>query len=111
MRSMRFFRAFASVASVLVALGAYGQRYPTRPLLIVVPFSTGGAGDIAARNLAAVLPQYIKQNVVVLNKAGASGAIGSEYVKKAIPDGYTLLIARVGSNATLPALKPDLAYK
>jgi tripartite-type tricarboxylate transporter receptor subunit TctC len=48
---------------------------------------------------------------VVVNKVGASGAIGSEYVKNASPDGYTFLLARVGSQATLPALKPDLPYK
>lgn len=97
------------VAALPLAAGA--QQYPTRPLLIVAPFGAGGDSDIAARNLAAVIPKYLKQNAVVLNKVGASGAIGSEYVKNAAPDGYTLLLARVGSQATLPALKPDLGYK
>jgi len=87
------------------------QQYPTRPILVVAPFSAGGDSDLAARNLTAVFPKYTGQNGVVLNRVGASGAIGSEYVKKATPDGYTLLLARVGSQAALPALKPDLGYK
>lgn len=91
--------------------GAGAQPYPARPVLIVAPFSAGGDSDLAARNLAAVLPKYIKQNAIVLNKVGASGAIGSEFVRKASPDGHTLLLARVGSQAVLPALKPDLSYK
>ena len=96
----------AVIAGVVAA-----QQYPTRPLLIVAPFSAGGDSDLAARNLGAVIPKYLKQNAVVMNKVGASGAIGSEQVKNAAPDGYTLLLARVGSQATLPALKPDLGYK
>jgi tripartite-type tricarboxylate transporter receptor subunit TctC len=86
-------------------------QYPNKPILIVAGFTAGGDSDLAARNVAAMLPKYTGQNGVVLNKVGASGAIGSEYVKKAVPDGYTLLLARVGSQATLPALKPDLGYK
>ncbi len=83
----------------------------TRPVQIIAPFTAGGDSDLAARNLAAVLPKYIGQNAIVVNRVGASGAIGSEYVKRANPDGYTLLLARVGSQAVLPALKPDLPYK
>lgn len=110
--SVRFVlaRLFLAVAAAL-PLAAGAQQYPSRPLLIVAPFGAGGDSDIAARNLAAVIPKYLKQNAVVLNKVGASGAIGSEYVRNAAPDGYTLLLARVGSQATLPALKPDLSYK
>jgi tripartite-type tricarboxylate transporter receptor subunit TctC len=98
-------------AAVVAPLAVGAQQYPTRPLLIVAPFSAGGDSDLAARNVAAVVPKYLKQNAVVLNKVGASGAIGSEHVKNAAPDGYTLLLARVGSQAALPALKPDLGYK
>jgi len=90
---------------------AAAQSFPSRPLLVVAPFSAGGDSDLAARNLTAVLPKYLKQNAIVMNKVGASGAIGSEYVKNATPDGHTVLLARVGSQATLPALKPDLSYK
>ena len=108
---MDAFRLFLFAALALAGVAASAQQFPTRPLLIVAPFSAGGDSDLAARNVAAVLPKYLKQNAVVLNKVGASGAIGSEYVKNAAPDGHTLLLARVGSQAALPALKPDLAYK
>ena len=96
---------------LLVAPVSVFAQYPDKSILVVAAFSAGGDSDLAARNLTAVFPKYTGQNGVVLNKVGASGAIGSEYVKKASPDGYTLLLARVGSQATLPALKPDLAYK
>ncbi len=93
-----------------VAANAAAQ-YPNKPILVIAGFTAGGDADLAARNLTAMLPRYTGQNGVVLNKVGASGAIASEYVKRATPDGYTLLLARVGSQATLPALKPDLGYK
>jgi tripartite-type tricarboxylate transporter receptor subunit TctC len=114
MKSSSVRRVFFNLLGCMVAATAMvagAQQYPTRPLLIVAPFGAGGDSDIAARNVAAVVPKYLKQNMVVVNKVGASGAIGSEYVKNASPDGYTFLLARVGSQATLPALKPDLPYK
>ena len=104
-------RLFTGVMALLALAPAAQAQYPNKPILVVAAFSAGGDSDLAARNLTAVMPKYTGQNGVVLNKVGASGAIGSEYVKKASPDGYTLLLARVGSQATLPALKPDLAYK
>jgi len=104
-------RLFTGMIAVLALAPAARAQYPNKPILVVAAFSAGGDSDLAARNLTAVMPKYTGQNGVVLNKVGASGAIGSEYVKKASPDGYTLLLARVGSQATLPALKPDLAYK
>src|SRR6476660_3658959 len=104
-------RLFTGMIAVLALAPAAHAQYPNKPILVVAAFTTGGDSDLAARNLAATFPKYTGQNGVVLNKVGASGAIGSEYVKKAAPDGYTLLLARVGSQATLPALKPDLSYK
>ena len=104
-------RLLAGALILMVASTATSAQYPDKPILVVAPFTAGGDSDLAARNLTAMFPKYTGQNGVVLNKVGASGAIGSEYVKKAVADGYTLLLARVGSQATLPALKPDLAYK
>jgi tripartite-type tricarboxylate transporter receptor subunit TctC len=104
-------RLFLSALMVVAAMPVAADQYPDKPVLVVAPFTAGGDSDLAARNLTAMFPKYTGQNGVVLNKVGASGAIGSEYVKKAAPDGYTLLLARVGSQATLPALKPDLTYK
>ena len=107
----RAIRLGLGAAVFITASSGAGAQYPDKPILVVAPFTAGGDSDLAARNLAASFSKFTGQNGVVLNKVGASGAIGSEYVKKAAPDGYTLLLARVGSQATLPALKPDLAYK
>lgn len=90
---------------------AVAQGYPTKPITIVVPFNAGGDADQSARNLGNVAQTILKQPIIVLNKSGASGAIGSQYVKDSAPDGYTLLLARVGSQAVLPAMKSDLGYK
>lgn len=87
------------------------QTYPNKPVTIVVPYNAGGDADQSARNLGTVAQNVLKQPVVILNKGGASGAIGSQFVKDAAPDGYTLLLARVGSQAVLPAMKSDLSYK
>jgi tripartite-type tricarboxylate transporter receptor subunit TctC len=90
---------------------AADTRYPDHPITIVVPFSAGGDADLAARNLAKVVQGMLPQPMVVVNKGGANGAIGSMFVREAAPDGYTLLLGRVGSQAILPALQPDLKYK
>ncbi|ARP80760.1 ABC transporter substrate-binding protein [Bordetella genomosp. 8] len=93
------------------AAAAAAPRYPEHPITIVVPFSAGGDADLAARNLAKAVQAMLPQPMVVLNKGGANGAIGSMFVREAAPDGYTLLLARVGSQAILPALQADLKYK
>jgi len=109
---------FLSFKSTLFCLGllvvitpVLAQNYPNKPITIVVPFAAGGDADQSARNLATVGQNILKQSIVIVNKGGASGAIGSQFVKDATPDGYTLLLARVGSQAVLPAMKTDLSYK
>ena len=97
-------RSFALV--LLVAAGAATAAYPDRPIRLVVPFAPGGGTDILARLVADRLSRDLGSPVVVENKPGAGGTIGSDFVAKAKPDGYTLLM---GTNATL-ALAPGL-YK
>lgn len=90
------------------AVGAYaGDAYPNRPITVVAPYSAGGDSDLAARNFAAAAEKALGTPVIVVNKPGASGLIGSEFVKNAAPDGYTLLLARPGSQAILPAILPS----
>src|ERR1035441_7508731 len=100
---------------LLVAIGIVfalpAVAYPDRPITFIVPFAAGGDADLAGRNLAAAAQGLLKQPVVVINKAGASGSIGSQQVENESTDGYTLLVARVGSNAVLPALQKNLSYK
>jgi len=104
-------RSTVLARAAICALGAIGgiaaaQTYPTKPIQLVVPFSAGGDADMAARNLSAAVQGVLGQPVVVVNKAGANGAIGSVAVKNAAPDGYTLLVGRIGSQVLLPALQP-----
>jgi len=76
------------------------EPYPTRPISIVNPFPPGGIADLTGRPLAATFERLLKQPVVVVNKAGAAGAVGAQFASVAKPDGYTLLIALVSISST-----------
>lgn len=89
---------------------AFAQGFPTRPLRLVVPFPAGGPTDIVARPLALLLGQALKQQVIVDNKGGAGGSIGADVVAKAPPDGYTLLMGTVGTQAINASLYRKLPY-
>ena len=84
--------------------------YPSRPIKIVVPYPPGGSADLIGRMVADKMSKSIGQTVVVENKGGASGAIGSEFVAHAQPDGYTLLIGIADTHAINPAVNPKLSY-
>jgi tripartite-type tricarboxylate transporter receptor subunit TctC len=108
----KFLAPLMSCVALLMPCGAQADdSYPSHPITLVVPFSAGGDADLAARNLAKAAHKLLPEPLVVQNKGGANGAIGSMFVLDAAPDGYTLLLARVGSQAILPALQPDLKYK
>ena len=99
------------LAACAMTATAQTHPYPDQPVTLVIPFSPGGDADGAARALAMVAQKRLGQPLVPVNRAGASGGIGSIAVRNAKPDGYTLLIARVGSQAVLPALQPTAGYK
>ena len=99
------------MAACAMTATAQTHSYPDQPVTLVIPFSPGGDADGAARALAMVAQKRLGQPLVPVNRAGASGGIGSIAVRNAKPDGYTLLIARVGSQAVLPALQPTAGYK
>lgn len=88
--------AVAAFSALLIAGGAtsaLAQSYPSRHIELVVSYPPGGTSDISARLLAAKWTEFLGQPVIVVNKPGASGAIGTKYVANAKPDGYTLNVA------------------
>ena len=85
-------KRFASILLLLVFAGAAQAQYPAKPVRIVVPYPPGGTVDVVARNLAQQLTVQTGQQFIVDNRAGANGTIGSDFVSKAAPDGYTLLV-------------------
>lgn len=99
----------ALASLVAAASSARAQAYPSRPLRIVVPAGPGGITDIVARIVAARLAERLGQPVLVDNRTGASGIIGTEIVARAAPDGYTLLMV-YPSHPVNPSLKKKLPY-
>ena len=104
------FRLFALLCCAAAPL-ALAQGYPVKPVRLVVGFAPAGAADYVARTLAEPLGRALGQPVVVENRAGAGSSIAAEYVTKAAPDGYTLLIASPSSISVNPAVNPKLGYK
>jgi tripartite-type tricarboxylate transporter receptor subunit TctC len=86
------------------------QTYPTKPVRLIVPFPAGGATDIFARALSQKLGEKLGQSLVVENRPGAGGTIGSDAVAKAAPDGYTLLLATSSTHSIGPSLNARMPY-
>jgi tripartite-type tricarboxylate transporter receptor subunit TctC len=97
-------------ALLLLPLLAWAQAYPSRPVKLVVTFPPGGTPDIYGRIMAAELQKAWLQPVIVENRAGAGGAIGTDAVAKAAPDGYTLLFAADATITLAPAVIARLPY-
>jgi tripartite-type tricarboxylate transporter receptor subunit TctC len=101
--------AVAGVVALLGVTDAAAQTYPSRPIRMIVPFSPGGPTDILARLLGAKLTEAWGQPVVVDNRPGAGGMIGTELAVKAPPDGYTLILS-IAADAISVALYPKMPY-
>ena len=101
--------ALCSCALFAVALPVLSQTYPTRPVRLIVPYSAGGASDIIARIVAQKLPEFMGQQVVIDNRAGAGGLIGTDTAAKAAPDGYTLLLTST-PHVILPHLHKNIPF-
>ncbi|MDB5581300.1 MAG: hypothetical protein JWR80_6476 [Bradyrhizobium sp.] len=99
-------RTAAVLALLLAPLAALAQAYPSRPILMVVPFSAGSGIDALMRPLTQKMAENMGQPIVIENQTGASGLIGAERLKKAPPDGYTLGGFNDGLMAVIPGLKP-----
>ena len=106
--------AFASIAIAAAMVGAgpaHATDYPTKTVRLISPYTSGGGNDISARIMAEALTARLGQPVVVENRPGAGGLVGSDFVVKSAADGYTLLFASVDTITMSPALKINMPYK
>ncbi|WP_459616465.1 tripartite tricarboxylate transporter substrate binding protein [Bordetella sp. 2513F-2] len=113
MRFVRTFLASCLVASAAVSGAARAQdsgNWPTKPITLIVPYAPGGFADTRMRLLARKLGDALQQSVVVENKAGAGGVIGTSLVAKAAPDGYTIGAGNLAPMSVNPTLMPDISY-
>ena len=106
-------QALAAGAAALAAPAVLAQQaaaWPTKPIRIVVPYPPGGSSDIIARSIGNLLADALKQSVIIENKAGANGNLGSDFVAKSAPDGHTLLLCDVGALAITPSVYTRLPF-
>ena len=97
-------------AAFFMTGAAHAQAYPTKPIRLIVPFPAGGATDLFARSLSQKLGERLGQSVVVDNKPGAGGTLGSDLAAKATADGYTLLLSTTSTHSIGPNLNPKIPY-
>ena len=104
--------ALAALAAIATQpASAQGEaNYPTKPIRLIVGFAAGGGNDLFARLVGQKMSEYLGQNIIVENKAGAGGRLGVDYVKNQPADGYTIMVAATGQMAIAAAIYPKLPY-
>ena len=102
-------QALTALALAVAAVGASAQEFPNKPVRVVIPYAAGGSTDILTRQMSQKLTARLGQSVIVENRAGANGIIGTEAVAKAAPDGYTLLMVTNGQTISM-GLYPKLPW-
>jgi len=110
MKRIQFLQACAAVLCVAASPASLAQGYPSKPIRLIVPFPAGGATDLFARTLSQKMGEKLGTTLVIDNKPGAGGAIGSDMAAKAPADGYTLLLATTSTHSIGPAINARLPY-
>ncbi|MBV8791363.1 MAG: tripartite tricarboxylate transporter substrate binding protein [Pseudolabrys sp.] len=100
----------AGLALCAFSFAAGAQSYPSKPITLIVPFPAGSTTDLVGRIMASNLSNVIGQTVVVDNRGGAGGIVGTDAVAKAAPDGYTILMGTIGTHSINPAVYPKITY-
>jgi len=108
---VRLSKVSCAIALGVAAFAAHADTYPSRPITLIVPYPPGGTTDIAARTIAQAMAPFLKQSIVVDNRAGAGGNIGMGMVKRAKADGYTIGMGTVGSQTINQYLYSDMPYE
>ncbi|WP_019015212.1 tripartite tricarboxylate transporter substrate binding protein [Elioraea tepidiphila] len=103
-------RLLLALPALLAAAGVRAQSWPARPLRIIVPFPPGGTTDFIARLVAQRLSTVLGQPVVVENRAGAGGTVGSDLIAKSAPDGYGYVVSNIAAHGVGPAVYPNIPY-
>lgn len=107
-KALKYFLIYFGM--LFLSSNAIAQNYPDKPIRLIVPFPPGGPTDIVARPLAVLLGDRLKEQIIIENKGGAGGSIGADLVAKSAPDGYTLFMGTVGTNAINGSLYKQLPY-
>ncbi|MDW8469346.1 MAG: tripartite tricarboxylate transporter substrate binding protein [Burkholderiales bacterium] len=106
----RLVRIAAALVGAAAAGATLAQGFPAKPIRVIIPFVAGGSSDIVGRAIGGKFQEYLGQPAVVENRPGANGAIAAEFVAKAEPDGYTILVGSIGVFSINAALFKDLRY-
>ena len=109
-KHLRLLAAAVSTLTFMSVGARAADSYPSRPIQMIIPFAAGGPTDIVGRIMGAKMGELLGQTIVVEDRGGAGGTIGTDAVAKAAPDGYTLLMATVSTNAINPGLYKHLPY-
>src|SRR5438046_839053 len=111
---MRIWNALAATIAIVLALtasiSAHAQNYPTRAITLVIPFAPGGSTSIVGRGIADKMSELLGEKVVVDNRPGAGGTVGTKAVARSEPDGYTLVLGYTGTLAIGPSLYKNVGY-
>jgi tripartite-type tricarboxylate transporter receptor subunit TctC len=110
MKRIQFLQGVAVALCMGASTASLAQGYPNKPVRLIVPFPAGGATDLFARTLGQKMSEKLGATLIVDNKPGAGGAIGSDMAAKAPPDGYTLLLATTSTHSIGPAITSKLPY-
>src|SRR3954465_7150763 len=110
MRMKKCLQLLLALVAAAAFAPAHAQKFPAKPVRLVLPFAAGSAVDLLARLYAQLMAENWNQQVVIDNRPGANGIIGMEFIARAAPDGYTIGMGNIATLAVNPSLYPKISY-